>query len=150
VLGSALGVVPVWRGLALLWRTRVALIARAAAGGTRTMLDAAGDALAEASALSLPCLVQEVRLARASLAAAQGKPQAAAEALREVLAEPHDARDAPLHVLFASRALGQLQGGAQGAAVVEAAEAKLKARNIVQPRRYARLFVPGIDELTRR
>ena len=149
VLGAAIGAVPVWRGLALLWRARLALIARAGGGGSRTMLDAAAESLEAVSALSLPCLKQDVRLVRASLLAAQGKPHAAVEALREVLAEPHDARDTPLHVLFAQRALAQLQGP-PGAPAVEAVDAKLNARGVVQPRRYARLFAPGIEELTRR
>jgi tetratricopeptide (TPR) repeat protein len=150
VLNSALGTVPVWRGLTLLWRARLALIARAGGGGSRTMLDSASEALEAVAALALPCLAQDVRLMRASVLAAQGKAQLAVEPLRKAVAEPHDARDAPLHVLFAERALGQLQGGPQGLAAAEAADAKLNARGVVQPRRYARLFVPGIEELTRR
>jgi tetratricopeptide (TPR) repeat protein len=150
VLTSALGAVALWRGLALLWRARLALIARASGGGTRTMLDAAAEALEAAAIMGLPCLVHDVRLVRASLLAAQGKPQAACEPLREIVAETHDPREPPLHVAFANRALGQLQGGPQGTALVEAMDAKLRARGIVQPRRYARLFAPGIEELSRR
>jgi len=131
-------------------RVRLALVARAATGASRSMLEAAAEALKLLEAVPLPCMAQELRLTRASMFAAQGKAQPAVDVLREVNTDSRDEREPALSYLFANRALDQLLGSPNGPATIADIEAKLRARGIVQPRRYARMYVPGIEEMTRR
>jgi hypothetical protein len=144
---GALAWVPVWRSLILLLRARLALIARAAAGAPRDLLRSAAINLGKATRLASPCMADDVQLVRAGIAAAEGKRGESVEALSVVL-ESHAGRsDLPLTALFAMRAKGQLTGGVEGRSMVERAEDLLLKRGVVNPRRFARLFVPGVEEM---
>jgi hypothetical protein len=50
-------------------------------------------------------------------------------------------------LLVARRARGQLVGGTEGHALTAQAEEMLSQRGVVNPRRFARLFLPGLEEL---
>ena len=54
---------------------------------------------------------------------------------------------AQLSALIAERARGQLLGGEEGRRVTVRAEALLRERGLVNARRFARLFVPGLEEV---
>jgi hypothetical protein len=142
--------VPVWRGLGTLLRARLALIARAGAGANRTFVARARASLEETEKLGMPCFFADVHLLRAAVAIASGQIDEALQALAVVLAMPHDPALPPLAWLVAKRARGQLVGGTEGYAQVLQADEMLAQRGVVNPRRFARLFVPGLEELSAR
>jgi serine/threonine protein kinase len=148
--GTALCAMPVWRGVVLLLRARLSLIARASAGANRNFLREASEALAEVEALELPCFATDALLLRAAIAVAEGHRDEALAALAAVLAMPHDPAQAQLALLCARRAHGQVLGGATGEAIAAAADDLLLQRGVVNPRRFARLLLPGVEELTTR
>jgi hypothetical protein len=142
---TPLSAIPVWRGLVLLLRARLAIVARAGTGAARDLLARASDAIDEAAALALPCLEDDVRLLRAGLAAARGQRAEALQALAGTL--EHGAK-LPLAALIAQRARGQLIGGEEGRRACARAEELLGQRGVVNARRFARLFVPGLEEVS--
>jgi hypothetical protein len=87
---------------------------------------------------------------RAAIAVAEGHRDEALAALAAVLAMPHDPAQAQLALLCARRAHGQVLGGATGEAIAAAADDLLLQRGVVNPRRFARLLLPGVEELTTR
>jgi len=143
---TALSRVQVWRGAGLLTRARLALLARAGSTTQKDLREQAESALAETAALSLPCFTDDVHLVRATLLAIGGAREAVIAELDAVLAAYTEARTPPLTALFALRAKGQAIGGAAGRELVVRAETLLKQRRIENPRRFARLFVPGLEE----
>ena len=147
---TPLASVPVWRGLGTLLRARLALIARAAPGADRTFLSRARAALEEVDAMAVPCFALDVGLLHAALSMAGGARESALAALERVLALPYDDAEPPLSALFALRARAQVAGGADGAAELAQAEALIARRGVTNPRRFARLFVPGLEELASR
>jgi hypothetical protein len=142
--------VPVWRGLGTLLRARLALVARAGAGANRTFVTRARASLEETEKLGVPCFNTDVHLLRAAVAVASGQTDEAIQALAAVLATPHDPSLPPLALLIARRARGQLVGGTEGYAQCMQADEMLAQRGVVNPRRFARLFVPGLEELSTR
>ncbi|HMI92467.1 MAG TPA: protein kinase [Polyangiales bacterium] len=143
---SAYTNIPLWRGVTLLLRARLALLARAAPGASSHMLKAASDAADEAARLDLPCLERDLQLVRASLLVAQGR-RAEAQPLLNAASTTRDAQDPSIAVLFAQRALAQLTAGG---AAAENVDTSLRKRGIANPRRYARMFCPGFEELVAR
>ena len=147
---TPLAAAAVWRGMALLLRSRLALVARAGAGANRGFLAQAAQALNETEALALPCFGVDALLLRATIAVAAARRDEALETLSTALAQPHDPALPPLALLCARRAHGQLLGGATGDAIVAAADDMLAQRGVVNPRRFARLFLPGVEEIAMR
>jgi eukaryotic-like serine/threonine-protein kinase len=137
--------VPVWNGLVHILRARLALIARAGTGAARDLLAQSEAEIDAAEALRLPCLEADVRFVRASLAAARGQRTAALSLLTPLV---ESWRNAGPSALIARRACGHLQGGDDGNRSALAADAALLERGIVNARRFARLFVPGVEEVT--
>ena len=146
----SLAAVPVWRGLGTLLRGRLALVARAGAGAAanRTFVSRARASLEESEKLALPCFAADVELLRAAVEIASGNPDAALRALAAVIALPHDPALPPLALLVARRARGQLVGGSEGQQLTAQADELLAKRGVVNPRRFARLFLPGFEELS--
>jgi hypothetical protein len=106
----------------------------------------AHEAVEEAAGLALPCLDDDVRLMRATVAASRGeRPIALAESEALLAAYAH-ARVPPLTALVALRNKGFAQAGPEGAELVTRAETLMKQRRIENPRRFARLFAPGLEE----
>jgi hypothetical protein len=143
---SAYTIIPLWRGVTLLLRARLALLARAAPGASSHMLKAASEAADEAARLDLPCLEGDLQLVRASLLVAQGRRNEALPLLTAASAT-RDSQDPSTAVLFAQRALAQLTAGL---AAADNVDAQLRRRGIANPRRYARMFCPGFEELVSR
>jgi tetratricopeptide (TPR) repeat protein len=143
---SAYALIPLWRGVTLLLRARLALLARAAPGASAHMLKAARDAADEAAQLDLPCLERDVQLVRASLLVAQGR-RAEALPLLTAASATGGSQEPSTSALFAQRALAQLNAGAAGADDVDTL---LRKRAIANPRRYARMFAPSFEELVSR
>jgi serine/threonine protein kinase len=143
---TALSQVRLWRGLGLLARARLALLARAGSTTLKGLREEAESAVAEADKLDLACLADDVRLVRAAIHAAHGKREAAIVELDAVLAAYPDARTPPLAALFALRAKGHALGSATGKDLVARADALIRQRHIENPRRFARLFAPGLEE----
>jgi hypothetical protein len=141
---TPLATVPVWRGLVLLLRARLMLIARGASGGVRDLLARAASAIDDVEQLALPCFEDDVRLVRASIAAARAQRTEALSAIAAVIA---DKQQTSLAGLIAMRARGQLLGDGEGRRLTANAEELLAQRGVVNARRFARLFVPGIEEL---
>jgi hypothetical protein len=140
--GSSYQFIPLWRGVTLLLRARLALLARAGSGASSHLLQAASEAMNEAQALQLPCLERDLHLVRATLLVAQGRHAEAIAPLTAALAT-HNTQEPSLAGLFAQRAHAQLTAGAQAA---EAIDTLLRKRGIANPRRYARMFTPGFEE----
>ncbi len=138
---------PLQRVQVLLLRARLAIIARAGGDTGRAFLDRARSALKEASRIGLPCFRQDVLLTKASLAMARGNAADALEALEQVLT---GSPEPTLAVLVAQRAKGHILQSAEGRRLVELAEQQLGQRGILNPRRVARLFVPGLEEMADR
>jgi hypothetical protein len=86
---------------------------------------------------------------RASIAAARSQPSAALEQLAPMLRAIGDGRGASLPALFAARAHGQLVAGDTGQRSSARAEARIKERGVLHPRRFARLFLPGLEDRLR-
>jgi hypothetical protein len=145
-LSTALSHTRLWRGLGLLARARLAMLARAGSTTRKGLREQAEAAIAEVTVLAVPCLADDLHLAHAALHAAHGRREAALTELDAVLAAYPDARMPPLSVLIAMRAKGQAMGGAAGKEIALRAEGQLKQRHVENPRRYARLFVPGLEE----
>jgi eukaryotic-like serine/threonine-protein kinase len=92
-----------------------------------------------------PWALAFAKVARAGLEAAKGRDANDARLvslLREAIAESEGAGMA-LNATGAKRALGQVLGGDEGAAMVRAADAWMRAETIVSPERVAALIVPG-------
>jgi len=143
---TALFQVRMWRGLGLLLRARLALLARAGGTTQKDLRDQAERSLNEAAALGLACFSDDIHLVRSALLAVGGTREAILAELDAVLGSYADARTPPISALFALRAKGQAIGGASGRDLVLRAEALLKQRRIENPRRFARLFMPGLEE----
>jgi tetratricopeptide (TPR) repeat protein len=143
---TALSQVRLWRGLGLLTRARLALLARAGSTTLKGLREQAESAVADTDKLDLACLSDDVHLVRAAIFAAHGKREAAIAELDIVLAAYPDVRSPPLAALFALRAKGQALGGATGKDLIARADAMIHQRHIANPRRFARLFVPGLEE----
>ncbi len=81
---------------------------------------------------------------RASVARVDGMPDAAIAQLRDAL---HHAERADTAALAAAlrRRLGQLHGGAHGAAMITAADDWLRAQGVVAPAAFAAMLVPRVD-----
>lgn len=141
---TPLGAVPLWNGLVRLLRARLTLIARASTLGSRDLLAQAEAEVNAAEALAMPSLAEDVVLLRATLAAARGQRGEALALLDRV--EPAGPR-ATLSLLIAERARGQLLGGDEGRERCARMEAVLLERGVVNARRFARLFVPGLEEV---
>ena len=139
---SAYAFIPLWRGVTMLLRARLALLARAAPGASAHLLQAATESLNEASALGLPCFERDLQLVRASLLVAQGCHAEALPVLRDAVVA-RDSQEPSLALLFAQRAHAQLSAGP---AAAENMDAILRKRGIANPRRYARMFTPGFEE----
>jgi tetratricopeptide (TPR) repeat protein len=144
---SPLAASPFERASMLLLRARLSIVARAGTGAARELLTQASAAVDEAERLGMPCFASDVQLIRASIAAARCLWPDVMAALDAVLSQPHDPKDPPLPVLCALRAKGQLIGGSEGPRMVFRAEELLAQRGVVHPRRFARLFVPGLEEM---
>ena len=138
---SPLAKVPLWRALGTLLRAQLALVARAGAGASRTFLARAVSAIEETERTAMPCCEVDVLLLRAVIAVVEGRREQALQALDAVLRTPHDATQPPLALLFALRARGQVQAGSEGKAAIARAEEALARRGVVNPRRFARLFL---------
>jgi hypothetical protein len=143
---TALSQVRMWRGLGLLLRARLALLARAGNTTQSTLREQAETSLAEVAAIGLSCFNDDIHLVRAALLAVGGTREAILVELDAVLGAYTDARTPPLGALFALRAKGQAIGGTSGRELITRAEALLKQRKIENPRRFARLFMPGLEE----
>jgi serine/threonine protein kinase len=144
---TPLSATPLQRAAVLLLRARLLIVALAAPGSARTLIPQAALAVNDAAALAMPCFADDVELIRASIAMARGVPAEALAALETVLKRPHDPLNPPLRVLCAMRAKGQIRAGQDGARIVYRAEELLAQQGIVNPRRFARLFVPGLEEM---
>lgn len=83
------------------------------------------------------------RLLRAGVANLRGDTSAATEYL-SAAASGFDGADMGLHAAAARRCLGQLRGGAEGAALVAAADEWMLAQNIRRPDRMAVVLTPGV------
>ncbi|HEX2676576.1 MAG TPA: hypothetical protein VHM19_08045, partial [Polyangiales bacterium] len=150
--GTALASVPFWRSILVLMRARSALLVDAGAGGDAKWLAHAARAVADVEKIGLPCFADDARMLRACLAVSRQQPSAALaelEPLVRSLLATSDSRHATLIALFAQRAYGQLVGGAEGQHHVSRAEAWIGQRGIVHARRFARLFLPGLEERAR-
>jgi hypothetical protein len=147
---TALAGTRVWRQLVLMLRARLALLARAAPTPGRTPLQQAERALEEASKLGAPCFAEDMLLLQASVAAGRRDREGALRALSALPATPAERRDPSLPALFIQRARGQLLGGAEGETLAQRANEALAKRGVVNPRRFARLFAPGLEELLAR
>jgi hypothetical protein len=84
-------------------------------------------------------------LTRAGLARAEGDARAAAQQCEAAVAE-FDAGGCPVESACAARRLGELLGGAAGAARVAAADAALRARGVADPARWTACFAPGFPD----
>jgi eukaryotic-like serine/threonine-protein kinase len=143
---TALSHVRMWRGLGFLLRARLALLARAGNTTQKDLREQAEKSIAEVAGLGLACFADDVHLVRAALLAVGGTREAILVELDAVLSAYSDARTPPLAALFALRAKGQAIGGPSGRELTVRAEALLKQRKIENPRRFARLFMPGLEE----
>jgi tetratricopeptide (TPR) repeat protein len=141
---TPLAVTPLQRADVLLLRARLAVLSRAGGDAARGLLGQAAGAAAEAAQLAMPCFEHDVHLARACVATARGREVEALDALDLVIG----AKQVPaVAMLFALRAKGQLLKGSEGKRLVATADAQLTERGIANPRRLARLFVPGLEEM---
>ncbi len=147
---SAENSIPLWRGLMLLCRARLLVLSRASRDTPRSVLDEAGKVLDLVAALELPCLQDQLTLARAAVASAAGDAQIAIKGLEQVLATHSNGRTPPLTAVLALRAKGQLVGGAEGESMEARADQLLRKRQIANPRRFARLMVPLVEEAAAR
>jgi eukaryotic-like serine/threonine-protein kinase len=85
-------------------------------------------------------------LLRAGARAREGQKGAAVTALLEEAARGAEAQGMQGYLLAARRALGAFRGGAEGRALVEAADAELAARGVKRPDRFAAMLTPGFEE----
>jgi hypothetical protein len=128
----------------IFWRHVRALAALSAAGtvSDREPLLRAAERDARALAKEGIRWADELgRLVRAGIAMSRGRADAAG-LLREAAAGL-DAVDMSLHAAAARRALGRLQGGAEGDKLASDAEAWMQQRTIANPARMSALLVPG-------
>jgi hypothetical protein len=84
-------------------------------------------------------------LVRAGIAAVRGDRSRAAVTLRDA-AGRMDALEMPLHCGAARRRLGELVGGEEGRALIEAADNELRQRGIVNPARMTAMLAPGFPD----
>jgi hypothetical protein len=145
--GTPLAVAPLERAAVLLLRARLLVISLAGSRTTRGLMAQAARAVDDAAALEMHCFRDDVQLMRATIALARCAPLEALAALENVLAQAYDPHDPPLSVLCAMRAKGQLCGTSEGPRLVFRADELLAQRGVVNPRRFARLFVPGFEEM---
>jgi hypothetical protein len=143
---SPLAYVRLWRGMMLLLRARLSLISRASRDAPASLLAQAAESASQAAELKLPCLHDDISLVRAGIAAAEGRGRHALKQLDEVLGRHHDARRPPLPAIFALRAKGQLLGNQEGLAMETRADQLVVKRGLKHPRRYARTYVPLLEE----
>jgi len=146
----ALNVVPVWLGLTTLAQARLALLARASRDAPPGLLELAEAATERVAALELPCFHDDVALMRATAAAVRQQNDRAIELLEQVICAHRREPTEPLTSIFARRARGQLQADAEGVLAEREADAELGKREIKEPRRFARLFAPTLEEAARR
>jgi eukaryotic-like serine/threonine-protein kinase len=146
---TAQATVPFFRSILLLLRARLALLLHSSPIKTEDFLVSAEQAVAAVESLAMPCFEDDVRMVRACLAVMHAQPSAAFELLAPLLRAIGDGRSASLASLFAARAHGQLTGGEPGQRSIERAESRIVERGISHPRRFARLFLPGIEDRAR-
>jgi hypothetical protein len=84
-------------------------------------------------------------LLRACILTARGRLDESLASL-DAAAWGFDAADMALHAACARRRKGQLIGGAEGWALIEAADTTLRGQGIRNPARWAALYAPGFDE----
>jgi hypothetical protein len=111
-------------------------------GGEAHLAAAARDAAIVSSAIPGKPLG---RILEASIAAARGHHEVADRSMREAI-ELLGASKVDLFAAAARRARGVLAGGAEGARLVEGADAWMARRGVVAPERFARCLVPQIAQ----
>ncbi|HZI13986.1 MAG TPA: AAA family ATPase, partial [Myxococcus sp.] len=111
-------------------------------GERKALLRAAGKDASRLEKEGVGSAGASAALLRACILGAQGRPGEALERL-EAAARGFDAADMALHAACARRRKGQLLGGDEGRALIEAADATLSEQGIRNPSRWTALHTPG-------
>ena len=85
------------------------------------------------------------RLIRAGVRAMRGNTDGAIEHLRDACTG-FEAADGTMHASASRRRLGQLLGGDEGRALVEAADERMREEGIVRPDRWTAMLAPGFPD----
>jgi hypothetical protein len=136
-------------------RARTALAAAETAPGSRgffdlreRMLRAAARAAGKVERQHMPWSDPLARLIRAGIAELRGRREQALALLADA-EECLVAADMRMYSAAARRQRGQLLGGAEGQALVEAADASMKEQDVREPDRIAAMLVPGFKSATK-
>jgi hypothetical protein len=92
--------------------------------------------------MRLPWTTAYARLIMAGAASVRGDTSRAEQLLADASAR-FEAADMGLHAAAAARHLGQLRGGDEGRALIEQADAWMRAQSVVNPARMATCLAPG-------
>jgi tetratricopeptide (TPR) repeat protein len=111
-------------------------------GERKALLRAAGKDASRLEKEGVGSAGASAALLRACILGAQGRPAEALEPL-EAAARGFEAADMALHAACARRRKGQLLGGDEGRALIEAADATLSEQGIRNPSRWTALHTPG-------
>ena len=84
---------------------------------------------------------------RAGVAMQSGSREDSLRYLRQA-SEIYGRNGMALHAAAADRRMGQLQGGAEGASLIAAADVVFAAQNIQNPARWAGMLAPGFADCT--
>jgi hypothetical protein len=107
------------------------------------LLDAAVASLAFFRSISAVSAIWSAPL-EAAVEVLRGRPDAAVALLRSVVADSAARERLPVYDMCARRALGELLGGDEGAALVKQADAFLGARGAIEPRHFVATTAPGL------
>jgi hypothetical protein len=142
-LQSAIATVPFWRAVLLLTRARLAPVVHV--GVQEDFPAHAERATAETESLRLPCFDDDVRMLRASIAVARGDYASASLLLSQIADRRPRESGASLPELFAARAQAQLHLDSEAKPRLARIEQWITQRGITNPRRFSRLFMPGLQ-----
>ena len=126
-------------------RASSALLAARTSGDGAGLVQEAERAAGKLAAERMPWVNPLAALLRAGVRLSRGEASEAAALLAGAVRD-FEAVDMPLYAAAARRRVGEIAGGEEGRAAVEAADAWMKEQGVVDPARIAAMLAPGSAE----